>query len=374
MNKYYYKHLSNWERRKIESLIGNKPILKPIFGSTNHGWDIVNCEWLVDINQIAFILNRSRKTIKRELLNGRYETLINNINKNLCTFSYSADVSRFNRIKKYKTRNKKRPKIFAFPKLRGFIIKELKNNQSLKSIAERSKIAYQNNEIEQPISIKTLYSYIDNENVLFINRSCLKRERKHKYRIKNYCKRQNGISISERPNYINNIQEFGHWEMDFVIGNKKTNVNLLTLYERKSKLGIAIKIHGKEASAITKTLKYLQNVDKLIYGVNVKSITTDNGSEFYDWKEFRKSLYNAKDDVDVYFCHSYASWEKGGVENFNWLIRKIYPKGFDFSTVSQYEIDNEIKKINGIYRESLMFKSANENYNELCQISLCTLN
>ena len=245
MNKYYYKHLSNWERRKIESLIGNKPILKPIFGSTNHGWDIVNWEWLLDVDEIAFALKRSRKTIKRELLNGRYETLINDINKNLCTFSYSADVSRFNRIKKYKTRNKERPKIFAFPKLKGFIIKELKNNQSLKSIAGRSKIAYQNNEIEQPISIKTLYSYIDNENVLFINRSCLKRERKHKYRIKNYCKRQNGISISERPDYINNNQEFGHWEMDLVIGNKKTNVNLLTLYERKSKFGIAIKFMVK---------------------------------------------------------------------------------------------------------------------------------
>jgi len=63
--------------------------------------------------------------------------------------------------------------------------------------------------------------------------------------------------------------------MDLVIGNKKTNVNLLTLYERKSKLGISIKIHGKEAATITKTLKYLQNADKLIYGVNVKSITTD---------------------------------------------------------------------------------------------------
>ncbi len=43
--------------------------------------------------------------------------------------------------------------------------------------------------------------------------------------------------------------------MDLVIGNKKTNVNLLTLYERKSKLGIAIKIHGKKASAITKNIK-----------------------------------------------------------------------------------------------------------------------
>ena len=108
----------------------------------------------------------------------------------------------------------------------------------------------------------------------------------------------------------------------------------------------------------------MQSVDKLIYGVNIKSITTDNGSEFYDWKRFKRSIYNAKDDINVYFCHSYASWEKGGVENFNWLIRKIYPKGFDFSTISQDEIDNEIKKINEIYRETLRFHSAKERYNE----------
>ena len=42
MNKYYYKHLSNRERRKIESLIGNKPILKPISGQTDYGWDVVD--------------------------------------------------------------------------------------------------------------------------------------------------------------------------------------------------------------------------------------------------------------------------------------------------------------------------------------------
>ena len=54
MNKYYYKHLSNWERRKLQSLICNKPILKPIFGTTNHGWNIVNWKWLIDINSLAF--------------------------------------------------------------------------------------------------------------------------------------------------------------------------------------------------------------------------------------------------------------------------------------------------------------------------------
>ena len=81
MNKYYYKHLSNWERKKPESLIYNKPILKPIFDTTDHGWDIVNWKWLIDINSLAFQRKRSRKTIKRELLNGRYETLTNIISR-----------------------------------------------------------------------------------------------------------------------------------------------------------------------------------------------------------------------------------------------------------------------------------------------------
>lgn len=114
INKYYYKHLSQRERRKLETLICNKPILKPIFGTTDHGWDIVKWKWLVNVNSIAFALKRSRKTIKRELLNGRYETLTNNISKIALTFSYSADISRFNRIKKYESKNKQKTKILKF--------------------------------------------------------------------------------------------------------------------------------------------------------------------------------------------------------------------------------------------------------------------
>ena len=58
--------------------------------------------------------------------------------------------------------------------------------------------------------------------------------------------------------------------MDLVIGKKSANVSY-----------VAKKV-GKEAKTITKTLRHLQSVDKLIYSVNIKSITTDNGSEFYD--------------------------------------------------------------------------------------------
>ena len=95
-------------KKKTWIIICNKPILKPIFGTTDHGWDIVNWKWLVNVNSIAFALKRSRKTIKRELLNGRYETLTNGIGKIALTFSYSADIYRFNRIKKYKSKNKQK--------------------------------------------------------------------------------------------------------------------------------------------------------------------------------------------------------------------------------------------------------------------------
>ena len=129
MNKYYYKHLSQWERRKLQSLICNKPILKPIFGTTDHGWNIVNWKWLIDINSLAFQLKRSRKTIKRELLNGRYETLTNGISKIALTFSYSADISRYNRIKNTNLKINK--------KLRFLNLKNLENSLKMNSITNK---------------------------------------------------------------------------------------------------------------------------------------------------------------------------------------------------------------------------------------------
>ena len=67
--------------------------------------------------------------------------------------------------------------------------------------------------------------------------------------------------------------------------------------------------------------------------------------------------------------HEKKVGEKGGVENFNRLIRTTYPKGFDFETITQEEIDKQINKINEIYRETLGFHSAKERYNELSLIN-----
>jgi IS30 family transposase len=83
----------------------------------------------------------------------------------------------------------------------------------------------------------------------------------------------------------------------------------------------------------------------------VKSITFDRGVE------------NAKHHelgIPTYFCNPYHSWEKGGVENANKMIRKFFPKKTDFSLVSQEEIDRIVSIINNKPRKILNYRTSLE--------------
>ena len=68
-------------------------------------------------------------------------------------------------------------------------------------------------------------------------------------------------------------------------------------------------------------------------------MTTDNGSEFLQYEELVKSAL-AEDEkrFDVYYCHSFAAWEKGTNENTNRMIRRFFPKGTDFSQVTPEQV------------------------------------
>ena len=46
---------------------------------------------------------------------------------------------------------------------------------------------------------------------------------------------KNDVSISQKLESINQNTEFGHWEMNWVMANNKSNVNLLTLYKKEIK-------------------------------------------------------------------------------------------------------------------------------------------
>jgi hypothetical protein len=110
MSKDYYKHFQTWEKRKLEKLIDNKPTCRPIYGMTPHGWDINSLRWLVNISRLAFQLHKERKTIKNELMRGRYWTLTNSIAHQSNTLSYSQDASDQHKLGVIKKRRRQNTK------------------------------------------------------------------------------------------------------------------------------------------------------------------------------------------------------------------------------------------------------------------------
>ncbi len=98
------------------------------------------------------------------------------------------------------------------------------------------------------------------------------------------------------------------------------------------------------------------------YRHTIRSITTDNGSEFCAHKLISKALApkGTKNPNLVFFADSYSSWQKGAIENANKLIRQYIPKGTDFSSLSDNYIRKIQHKINRRPREKLNFQSPKE--------------
>ena len=102
-----------------------------------------------------------------------------------------------------------------------------------------------------------------------------------------------------------------------LIVDKDSNA-ILTMVERSTNFLIMGKLkYDKKAMPLDKTVWRLL----LPYmGEHLKTITTDNGSEFaeHEWIAHRLAL-------DI-FTDAYASWQKGAIENTNKLIRLYIPK------------------------------------------------
>ena len=109
------------------------------------------------------------------------------------------------------------------------------------------------NEDEVIPSTKTLYNYI-NQGLLEIKRIDLPHATRMKPKTKKRSsthKRLAGKSIDERHEVIQIRSEFGHWEIDLMIGKKFINeAVLLTLVERKTKFAIARKLPFKSADLV----------------------------------------------------------------------------------------------------------------------------
>lgn len=192
----------------------------------------------------------------------------------------------------------------------------------------------------------TLYSYIDNGVFLQVTRQDLwAPRRKRAYRRIQRIAHPQLPSIANRPQAINDRAEPGHWEMDLVIGRAGSRPALLTMTERITRQEIIVKIPDKTSKSVLRALASVKTP--------IRTITTDNGTEFLAYNQIKATIPGLQ---EIYYCHSYASWEKGTNEIHNRMIRRWYPKGTDFSQITQDELDNLTEWLNHYPRRILGWK------------------
>ena len=203
------------------------------------------------------------------------------------------------------------------------------------------------------VCVTTLYSYITKHVFFNLTDADLPEKPKRKKRTRSERKLAHPKlpSIEERPQVINDREELGHWEMDLVVSCQQKPAALLTLTERKNSEETIIKVKDKKAATIRAAIDELERKTPN-FKDKYKSITTDNGVEFLEYDKLIQSIDGGK-RFDIYYCHSYAAWEKGSNENHNRMIRRFFPKGTDFSQVSEEEIQKVMDWMNNYLRKRL---------------------
>jgi IS30 family transposase len=333
------KHLNYIERLRIEVLY--KEHLKPI--------------------EIGQRLERNRRTIERELSAGMVE-LEGPVDKR---WEYSADLGQ---IQHDERATNKGPglKIGKDHELAAYIEKKIgKDKYSPEAVLGEIKV--EGMKFKTSICIKTLYNYISADlflNIsnkdLWVKRNGTKRKQRKVHKTQRMAK---GKSISERPQKVEERKEIGHWEMDTVDGGKGGNKDvLLVLSERCSRKELIFKLKDKSQHEVIKVLNRLERKHGAKFKKLFQTITVDNGSEFLDYERIEKSLISKKKRTQLYFAHSFSSWERGTNENINKMIRRFIPKGADIGLYSEDDIKRIETWINNYPRKILGYYPANKIY------------
>ena len=235
--KSRYSHLSPSERGEISAYLkmGKKPA------------------------EITRLLGRNRSTITREIKRGTVTQVQNKNGKQIYYQTYFADSGQ-----RIYEENRKKSTYLKLEQCSPTFFEKL--DKAVKSNVRRHSVDTFVHEYkeEQPTetipSTKTLYRYIA---ACFISIKpidlpkmvSIRKWSKYKTTVN---KKTLGKSIEERPETINNRSEFGHWEIDLVLGQKtKGEAVIMTLVERQTRFALACKLPNKQAETINEVVKTL---------------------------------------------------------------------------------------------------------------------
>lgn len=192
--------------------------------------------------------------------------------------------------------------------------------------------------------------------------------RRHRRRMKQGFRKPHRIckgplpSIDTRPAEALGRTVIGHWEDDSMVYTPTCPVRLRTTNDLTS--GIVFIAKTSDATMADANRISLARLGNLPPELR-RTLTRDRGSENMGFKELEQGL-----GIGCFFAHAYHSWERGANENVNGLVRRFFPKGTDFRTLSDEDIAQVEHLLNSRPRKRLGWKTPYEVFYELTGVAL----
>lgn len=291
------------------------------------------------VTEIAKALGRSKSTLSREL-------------RRNATPAYKVYLSHraHERAVTRKQEAGSRPRLKS-EQVVSYVRSKLEEGLSPELIAGRMGLEHS----KFSISHEAIYQYIYHpktegraELIGCLVRGHRKRKAKGIGRKERKTKIPNRIAIEARPKSVETRYHFGHWEGDSIVSRKSLPV-LNSLVERKSRYLLLTKLERKMAELTADAvIQRLQKFPKKA----TRSLTMDNGTENAQHEAITEAI-----GIQCYFARPYASWQRGTNESVNGLVRRYFPKGTDFSKITDEQVAKVESLINNRPRKCLGYKT-----------------
>lgn len=268
--------------------------------------------------------------------------------------SYTARSAQHMTDTRERTRTKK--KLERDTPLRAYVIEQLHADRSPEQIAGILNTHPPDQLTDRTLCHETIYQYIYEGEGRYQHlyphlRRGKKKRQHHRARKPRTLHIPERISIHERPREVTHKTHYGDWESDSMICKKQQEI-ISVQYERKSQLVRIHKVANKTAAETTDAIR--ETIDSLPQYL-FRTMTFDNGTEGVGHTMIRDDY-----GIATYFCDAYASWQKGGVENINGLIRQYIPKDADLSQMTDEDMYAIQERLNNRPRKGLNYLTPNQ--------------
>ncbi|MDD3487590.1 MAG: IS30 family transposase [Candidatus Moranbacteria bacterium] len=293
---------------------------------------------------IAKKLGRNYSIIKREIKRNSGQVL-----------PYVAKDAQYYAERRRKKTNKRKLEKWQNEKLAEYVKRQIREGWSPEEVAGRLK-NHPPQEVrkckDRSVSYESIYNWIYEGEGRFEG-LYKKLRRKQKVRKRRFARKKQikttikeRVSVSERPAVVGKRERVGDWETDSVIFSGRSILSVRQ--ERKTKL---CRLHKCEDKTAVRSEEALRDIIESLPRNFWLTITRDNGSE---------NVLHHGTEVPSFFCDTYCSWQKGGVENLNGLIREYFPKKSDLDKVEGSYVYTIQEKLNNRARKSLNYLTPNE--------------